>query len=206
MILIFEDFFLVSVQSDLQDEEKRWLVVGICLHSIISPVLRTFIGPVMKKLYKKLKKSHSIDTQTHPNVLLEYPQPPQPKRYKLNYESINNNRQHGKKGQKLFDYKVKDALDLSKLFILPHMAHYSGFDESCDSSVLLGLLINIDYKFQPPLKLAADKVGFQLQNKFCMRIVTFILEPIVYIQFITGIRHLFQIKLVSNLKAINTMQ
>ena len=122
-------------------------------------MLRKFIGPVVTKLYKKLKKYQSIDTQTHPNVLLEYPQPPQPKPYKLNYESINNNCHHAKKRQKatLFDYKVKDAVNLSKLFIQPHMAHYSGFNESCDSSVLLGLLINID-KFQRPLQLAADKV------------------------------------------------
>ena len=154
---------LVSVQSDLKDEEKRWLVVGICLHGIIPPVLRKFIGPVVKKLYKKFKKSHSIDTQTHPNVLPEYPQPPQPKRYKLNYESINNNHQHGKKGQRFFDYKVKDAVELSKLFILPHMAHYSGFNESCDSSVLLGLLINID-TFQRPLQLTADKVCTTVQT------------------------------------------
>ena len=156
--MFFSD--LVSVQSDLQDEEKRWLIVGICLHSVISPVLRKFIEPVVKKLYKKLKKGHRIDTQTYPNVLLEYPQPPHPKPYKLNYESINNNSQHGKKRQKatLFDYKVTNDVDLSKLFILPHMAHYSGFNDSCDSSVLLGLIINLDYKFQQPLKVVAEKV------------------------------------------------
>ena len=68
----------------------------------------------------------------------------------------------------LFDYKVKDAVDLSKLFILPHMAHYSGFNESCDSSVLLGLIINIDFKFQQPLKLVADKVGLQGPKKCCI--------------------------------------
>ena len=140
--------------------------MGICLHSIISPVLRKFIDPVVQSLYKNLRKSHRIDSQTHPNVLLRYPQQAQQKRFKLNYESINKNRQHGKRTT-LFDYKVKDAVDLSKLFVLPNMAHYSGFNESCDSSALRGLIINIDYKFQPPLKLVADRVNIYFSETMC---------------------------------------
>ncbi|CAG2240151.1 unnamed protein product [Mytilus edulis] len=52
-----------SPLDDLDDSEKRWLVVGICLHTIISPT---------------------------------------------------------------------------------HMAHFTAFDDSCDSSALLGIIVNID--------------------------------------------------------------
>ena len=145
--------FLVSVQSDLQDNEKRWLIVGICLHTILSPVLRSYVDPVITKLFKNLKKSNKIDSQTLPAVLQKYPVP---NGYTLNYKSINNNRRHGK-NRKNFDYKVKDAIDCSKLFLLPYMAHYTGFNDTCDSSALLGLLINID-NFQQPLKGVAEKV------------------------------------------------
>ena len=144
------------MQSDLEDEEKRWLIVSICLHSIISPVLRKFIDPVITNFYKTLKKSHKIDIQTQPYILRTFPLPPAPRGYNLNYESINNNRQHGK-NKGLFDYKVKDPIDLSRLFVLPHMAHYTGFNETCDSSALLGLILNVD-QFQQPLKLVADQV------------------------------------------------
>ena len=152
--------FTVSVQSDLEDDEKRWLIVGICLHSIISPVLRKLIDPVITNFYKTLKKSHKIDSQTHPNILRTFPLPPAPRGYNLNYESINNNRQHGK-NKRLFDYKVKDPVDLSRLFVLPHMAYYTGFNETCDSSALLGLILNVD-QFQQPLKLVADQVCIRL--------------------------------------------
>lgn len=163
MFLTYIRFFihLVSVQSDLKEEERRWLVVGICLHSVIAPVLRKYIDPVIGNLYNKVKNTHRIDTQTYPNVLSNYPAP---NGYRLNYESVNNNRQHGK-NKRLFDYTVKDPVDFSKLFILPHMAHYTGFNETCDSSALLGLLVNIDH-FQQPLKTAADKVRYLCMLEF----------------------------------------
>ena len=143
----------VPVQSDLQENEKRWLIVGICLQIVISPVLRRYVDPAFTKLYKKLKKSNKLDIQTYPNVLEKYPWP---NGYALNYESINNNRRHGR-NRNNFDYKVTTAVDLSKLFLQPHMAHYTGFNDTCDSSALLGLIINID-KFQQPLTGIADKV------------------------------------------------
>ncbi|XP_063405869.1 uncharacterized protein LOC134689832 [Mytilus trossulus] len=60
----------------------------------------------------------------------------------LNYDSINNNK--ATRGYRTYDYKVQNAVDLSKLFLQTHMANYTAFDETCDSSALLGMIVNID--------------------------------------------------------------
>ncbi|XP_071141766.1 uncharacterized protein [Mytilus edulis] len=44
-----------------------------------------------------------------------------------------------------------------------HMAHYTGFDETCDSSALLGLLLNIA-KFDPIVQSDADDVRRHIRN------------------------------------------
>ena len=139
--------------KDLDENQKRWLVVGVCLHSIISPQLRKFIEPEVQQLYNTAIAAHQIYTQTFPNILEKYPPP---NGYRLNYQSINNNAAHGRNVRN-FDYTVKDHIDFSKLFLLPHMAHYTGFDESCDSSALLSLIVNIQI-FQPALRTMIEKV------------------------------------------------
>lgn len=59
----------------------------------------------------------------------------------LNYEAINNNKHLGLKQQSRFNYRVKDSVDLSKLFLQTNFAQYTGFDDSCDLSALLGIII-----------------------------------------------------------------
>lgn len=115
-------------------------MVGICLHSILSPALRKYVNLVVTKLFNSLKLTDKIDTQTHPGYLRKYGAA----NFYLNYEAINNNKTtHGYR-LVLYDYKVQNAIDLSKLFLQTHMTHYSAFDESCDSSALLGIIDNID--------------------------------------------------------------
>lgn len=111
--------------------------MGICLYSIISPLLRKYVDPILSNLYSSLVSSDSIDTQSCNGYLKKYPVT---NRYFLNYESVNNNRN---KNYRSYDYKVTSHVDLSKLFLQPSMAKYSGIDESCDSSALLGMVINI---------------------------------------------------------------
>lgn len=130
------------LKPDLEDNQKRWLVVGICLHSVLSPALRQYVALNMTKMYKTLKKSHKIDVQIYPNILQKYPVA-----RKLNYEAVNNNRSvlfRGKNDYPNYDYKIQNPVDLSKLFLNTQMAQYTGFDETCDSSVLLNIIMFSD--------------------------------------------------------------
>ncbi|VDI02483.1 Hypothetical predicted protein [Mytilus galloprovincialis] len=152
--------------SDLDDDQKRWLVVGICLHSVISPALRKYVDSILTLCYNELIHNYKIDTQIYPNHLETDPQTG----VYLNYEAVNNNKaKYGKQNAKYgkqnakYDYTIKNAVDLSKLFLETHMSHYTGFDESCDSSALLGLILNIA-KFDPVIKSDADEVRKIIRN------------------------------------------
>ncbi|XP_076088220.1 uncharacterized protein LOC143058633 [Mytilus galloprovincialis] len=145
--------------GDLDEEKKRWLIVGICLHSIISPLLRKYVNPIISNLYNSLVSSDSIDTQGYHRYLKKYPAT---NRYFLNYESINNNRTMNK-NYRSYDYRVTSHVDLSKLFLPPNMAHYSGIDGSCDSSALLGMVINIS-SFPRAVQTDAEKIRSDIRN------------------------------------------
>ncbi|XP_071138271.1 uncharacterized protein [Mytilus edulis] len=152
----------------LDEEKTSWLVVGICLHSIISPLLRTFIDPIVENLYKTLVTNDTIDTQTYHGYLKKYPSNNQ---FFLNYESINNNRNlpkkkinsEWKKDYQNYDYNIMSHVDLSKLFLQPTMAHYSAIDESCDSSALINMIINIS-AFPKKIQTDAEQVLFGIRN------------------------------------------
>ncbi|CAG2190424.1 unnamed protein product [Mytilus edulis] len=144
--------------QDLNKNQKIWLVIGICLHNIISPILRENVEDVMTTMYSALVKSDHINTQTYPGHLKFYP-PNGVYAYYLNYENINNNKVLGRQTQ-LFNYKVKDAVDLSKLFLLTNMTSYTGFDETCDLSALLGIVINVDSFHQIGKTAAANVIAF----------------------------------------------
>ena len=147
---------------DLDDDTKRWLVVGICLHSVISPALRQYVEPVVTQVYKTVQQTHRIQTQTYPNYLERYPPT---NKYSLNYESVNGNKQkYGTTKQqyktriKKYDFNITDAVEFSKLFLLPDMAHYTKFDLTCDASALLGIIININ-TFPQNVRIDAEKVS-----------------------------------------------
>ncbi|CAG2200902.1 unnamed protein product [Mytilus edulis] len=127
--------------AEIDDNKKRWLVVGICLHSILSPTLRKYVEPVVTNLYNSLKLSDQIDKQSCNGYLKMYGAVNV--KY-LNYNAINNNKTIPSNRTLNYDYKVHNAVDLSKLFLETNMVHYKGFDESCDSSALLGIIVNID--------------------------------------------------------------
>ncbi|CAG2233483.1 unnamed protein product [Mytilus edulis] len=135
--------------DDLDDRRKRWLIVGICLHTIISPILRTYVVPVVTKLCYSLTSRNKIHKQTYGSFLKRY----SPTNTELNYEAINNNKTLYGRNRARYDYRVKSAVDLSRLFLQTHMAHFTAFDDSCDSSALLGIIVNID-RF--PLGVQAD--------------------------------------------------
>ena len=101
--------------KDLNENQKQWMIVGFCLHSIIAPLLRFVLEQAIKQLYTTLVTTSQIDTQMHPNIVGRYPMPTG---YRLNYASINNNAAHGRNIRN-YDYRVKDYVDLSKLFFYP---------------------------------------------------------------------------------------
>ncbi|XP_071171175.1 uncharacterized protein [Mytilus edulis] len=147
--------------TDLSDNQKRWLVVGICLHNVLAPALRIHVNSILTSLYNQLSCNHKIDTQIHSNHLKQYP----PTNTYLNYENVNNNKANHGYQKANYDYTIKNAVDLSRLFLQTHMAHYTGFDETCDSSALLGLIINID-KFSPVVKSDAEDVRTNIRNQW----------------------------------------
>ncbi|CAG2251620.1 unnamed protein product [Mytilus edulis] len=146
-------------KADLDDDQKRWLVVGICLHSVLSPALRKYVDPILSVFHNDLVLYHKIDMQIYPAHLKRDP-------YTgifLNYDIVNNNKVNYGKNIAKYDYTIKDAVDLSKLFLQSHIALYTGFDETCDSSALLGLILNIA-KFDPVIKADADNVRKYIRN------------------------------------------
>ncbi|CAH1253413.1 FBXO11 [Branchiostoma lanceolatum] len=143
---------------DLREAEKEHLVVGCCLHRIITPPLRKYVKSTMQKSYRKMKSSDQIQTQTFPNYIKYY------KGHRLNYRNINNNNRH-KAAEDKYDYRVSNNVDFAKLFLQPFMAHMTGFDDSCDMSALLGLLCQVG-DFSQDVKEAAFQVQREVRNKW----------------------------------------
>ena len=117
--------------SGTSQEQRRWLVVGIALHHVLTPCLRDKIKAEMTPFYQHLVRGFGLDKQTYPKFLKNIP----PSTVNLNYESINNN--HTATHRSLYDYCVKDEVSLAKLFMKPFMAQFSTFDCSFDSSAAL---------------------------------------------------------------------
>ena len=155
--LILNVLFTESL-SDLEDNNKRWLLVGIGLHTVITPALRKFVAPKFDKLWQDLKRTKNIDVQLYPNHMKDY------QSTFFNYEAINNNKALGLRQQSNFDYQVKNSIDLSKLFLQTNMAQYNGFNESCDLSALLGIISKAGICPSSAI-LYAEKVSSKLYHK-----------------------------------------
>ena len=143
---------------ELSENQKRWTVTGICLNKVVTPQLRKYIEPHMVTYYDNFKKSNKIHTQTFPTHL----KTDGPK--KLNYEAINNNKKHGR-NVRLFDYKVTSHVDMAKLYLQTFMAKFSAFDESCDTSAVLGLLCVVP-NFNAVIQAKAQDVRATVRNEW----------------------------------------
>ena len=109
-----------TLNRSISDEERRWMVIGICLNKVLTPTLRDVLSVEIRKWHQTLVKPPiEIDQQTCGKSVKYL----SPSTIKLNYESINNNAVH--KSAKLYDYAVKDSLSLAKLFVKPFMAAFS---------------------------------------------------------------------------------
>ena len=119
----------------LAAEDKRWLVIGICLSKVLTPVIRTVLEHEMQQLYQVLiVPPHNIHSQT----LACHVTNVSPSKLTLNYASINDNVLQASHYN--YDYSVKDDISLAKLFVKPFMASFTGFDGSLDLSAALSIL------------------------------------------------------------------
>ena len=121
--------------SSITDEEKRWVVIGICLAKVLTPVLRNILATEIAIWYQVLcQPPTEIDKQ----VFVGHKKSLPPSSLKLNYRNINNN--DALKLPGLFDYAVRDSLSLAKLFLKPSMCKFTAFDQTMDISAVLSVI------------------------------------------------------------------
>ena len=148
---------MASLTGSFQ-EQRRWLVVGIVLHHVLTPCARDKIKAEMTPFYQHLVRSFGLDKQTNKSFKKNIP----PSTVNLNYESINNN--HTVRNSSHYNYRVKDEVSLAKLFMKPFMAHFNAFDDAFDSSAALAVLIGA-----PPftsVKPFAEDVRSKVRNEW----------------------------------------
>lgn len=125
----------------ITNEERRWVVIGICLNKLLTPVLRTVLGRVMPVWYNTLcLPPNQINTQTYLKEAQKLP----PSTIRLNYGNVNKNFDNHKSKYSSYDYDVKDPVSLAKLFLQPFMAKFSGFDTTMDLSAALTVICESD--------------------------------------------------------------
>jgi hypothetical protein len=143
--------------GSLTGDERRWIVVGVCLNKVILPTLRNVVATELQKLYNLLSKPPD---EIHKQSIATYKNTLPPSAFRLNYKSINNNE---KKPGHTYDFAVKDSLSLTKLFMQPHMAKCTGFDDTMDMSAILAVMCNAT----PFSSAAADaKIVRNIRNKW----------------------------------------
>ena len=145
----------------VSEEERMWMVVGICLTKVLTPALRDVLDKQMPTYYQSLLlPPNEIDKQTFRRHMKNLPH----STFKLNYESINGNFTTHKKSHGNYDYAVKDPVSLAKLFMKQFMASFTGFNQTMDTSAALSVVAEA-----PPLHGAsgiAKKIRSDVRNEF----------------------------------------
>ena len=95
-------------------------MIGICLNKILLPPLRYVVAKEIPKHYTVLKNAHKIDTQVYKNYLLKDGV------FEFNYGSINSNWDSWRRKKASYNYNVTSAEELSKLYLEPNMAKFTG--------------------------------------------------------------------------------
>ena len=125
----------------ITDEQRRWVVIGICLNKLLTPVLRTVLGKQIPAWYNNLcHPPTNIAKQVYGTQVKKL----LPSTVKLNYGNINKNYDNHKSTYGAYDYDVKDPESLAKLFVQPFMAKFTGFDQTMDLSAALTLIAETD--------------------------------------------------------------
>lgn len=146
---------LIEPENHLDENDKRWLATGLCLNTVVAPLLRCYVEPAMLKFYTKLQ--NKIGQQSYYKHEVTY------NGFMLQYKLINDNCKWNKQEIK-YDYSVINEVDLSKLFVYPHEAGYKSFGE-CDTSALMSIIYNID-EFDPKVRTIIGNLRAMSRNKW----------------------------------------
>ena len=130
-----------STLHNVTDNQKRWLVFGISLNKVLVFQIRSLVEQEVQKEYGNLLTSRSIHTQSTSGRLKHWPT-------FLKYENINGNDVFprfpgGRFDYSKFDCRVTSHVDFAKLYVENHMAKFNAFDEHCDASAVLALLVKV---------------------------------------------------------------
>ena len=121
----------------VSEEERRWVVVGICLNKVLTPALRDVLAKQMPIYYQSLlQPPYEINKQTFREHMGNLPR----STFRLNYESINDNFTTPRLSHGNYDYAVKDPVSLAKLFMKQFMANFTGFNQTMDTSAALSVV------------------------------------------------------------------
>lgn len=151
----------VPLSKNMSDEERRWVIIGVCLNKTLTPELRKVLIKEIPKWYQILSNPPTnIDKQTY----VKFSRTLSPSAMKLNYDSINNNTLH--KSPKLYDYAVKNPLSLAKLFMKPFMARFGGFDHTMDTSAVLSVMCEAQPFIASGAAKLAKKVKSDIRNEW----------------------------------------
>ena len=145
----------------VSEEQRRWVVVGICLNTVLAPVLRDNVKTKLDKWHYQLCQPPD---EIHKQVPTHYKKNLSTSKHLLQYKNINNN--SSCKSSKIYDYAVKDSLSLAKLFLQQHMAHFTGFDETMDMSALLTIVGEAAPFVSSGVAVEAKKVRSDIRNSW----------------------------------------
>ena len=154
---------LATPSTVITDDQRRWVVTGICLNKLLTPVLRTVLGQEILIWFKNLcLLPNPINKQTYKKHATKLP----PSTVRLNYGNINKNYDNHKSTYSAYDYDVKDPESLAKLFVQPFMAKFTGFDQTMDLSAALTLIAEADPFHSSGAAAQADIVRSRVRNEW----------------------------------------
>lgn len=134
---------MASTSAETSLDKQHWLVVSICLHSVVTPPLREIIANQVITVYDLMKRKSQIDTQTYSNY------------------SIDSNNLLGLENPDKFDYEVGGAVSFAK----PFMAKFTTFDDSFDASAALAVL-SYEGLFRPQVTKSAKSVNLNVRTEW----------------------------------------
>ncbi len=150
-----------TLSKDTSNEERNWMIIGICLNKFLAPALIKVLGNEFSKWHQILVKPPiNIDKQTFTNHVRKLP----PSNRMLNYQCINNNVVH--KSARVYDVAVKDPLSLAKLFVLPFMARFTGFDHTMELPAVLSIIGEAQPFIVSGAAVLAKKVRSDVRNEW----------------------------------------
>ncbi len=153
----------VTPSTVITDEQRRWVVIGICLNKVLTPILRTVLGKEISVWYNKLcLPPTDIGKQIFGAHVKKLP----PSSIKLNYGNINKNFDNHKLAYNAYDYNVKDPESLAKLFVQPFMAKFTGFDQTMDLSAALTVMCEADPFHTSGAAAQANTVRSMVRNEW----------------------------------------